>query len=246
MKNSASLLLLVALGLTACSSSNISTGAAPVSSSSAASSQSASPQASSSTSSATDQPSGSSQASESASPTAHPSASSRTPIVTENGNVISGDTPSASATASATASASTGTGNIPAGATEVTTVRAASGSLPRIATLVTPSGNIGCDIFEGQGIGCGVKSLAEQAQAQAGQVSMSGWYFYTPADGATYDTGKSDAAMFMIEQSPQVIPYGTSVYFDCYVCDSEEAGLRCSNVDTGHGMFLNRDGVQTF
>ena len=48
------------------------------------------------------------------------------------------------------------------------------------------------------------------------------------------------------DREPQVVPYGTAVYYEKYVCASEENGLTCWNTETGHGAFMNRDGVTTF
>jgi len=42
------------------------------------------------------------------------------------------------------------------------------------------------------------------------------------------------------------VPYGAAVYYEKYVCASEENGLTCWNTETGHGAFMNRDGVTTF
>ncbi|WP_165444815.1 hypothetical protein [[Pseudopropionibacterium] massiliense] len=48
------------------------------------------------------------------------------------------------------------------------------------------------------------------------------------------------------DREPQVVPYGAAVYYEKYVCASEENGLTCWNTETGHGAFMNRDGVTTF
>ncbi|MBR5951412.1 MAG: hypothetical protein IKZ87_08290 [Actinomycetaceae bacterium] len=46
--------------------------------------------------------------------------------------------------------------------------------------------------------------------------------------------------------APTTIPYGTVVYDNNFVCASEENGMTCWSMESGHGFFINRDGYKAF
>ena len=71
-----------------------------------------------------------------------------------------------------------------------------------------------------------------------------------PLDGSFSDGIRSHGrGFFLAPGSPPLdtkVPYGAAVYYEKYVCASEENGLTYWNTETGHGAFMNRDGVTTF
>lgn len=114
------------------------------------------------------------------------------------------------------------------------------------ATLVTPSGNIGCD-FTWDLQACGVISYIEDQPYGAEEHSGPYWWI-TFTDGEyPFIYPKGDVAMFMFPEYPaQVVEYGEIVYWEDVVCASEEEGLTCWNTTTGHGAFMSRSGYEGF
>lgn len=133
----------------------------------------------------------------------------------------------------------------PAHATLITTVYPAEsyGGLG-IAVIKTPSGNIGCDLSVAYA-GCGILSYKKD---QPYGYDDGGPRWWMPLDRSFSDGIRSYGGDFFLTPGspPQVVPYGAVVYYESYVCASEENGLTCWNSDTGHGAFMNRDGVATF
>lgn len=114
------------------------------------------------------------------------------------------------------------------------------------ATIVTPSGNIGCD-FTWDMQGCGVLSYLDDQPYGGDDFAGANWWIWF-TDGA-YPTisGKGDVALFMFPEYPaQVVEYGQVVYWEDIVCSSSKDGLTCWNTNTGHGAFMNRDGFTGF
>ncbi|ACQ80870.1 hypothetical protein Bcav_2625 [Beutenbergia cavernae DSM 12333] len=112
-----------------------------------------------------------------------------------------------------------------------------------IASFVTPSGNIGCDM-SGDGVTCRI-----------------GDYTFTPppADGCTGTVGgvvELDAegtdVPCVAEVPPvsapdaAVLDYGESSAVGGYACTSERTGLRCLSLETGHGFVLARAALTEF
>ncbi len=133
----------------------------------------------------------------------------------------------------------------PAHATLITAVYPVEGvaSVPIMAVIKTPSGNIGCEITPDYA-GCGIQSYKSD-QPYGSENGIPRWW--VPIDGSIEKVEAVRHPLFSKpDRDPQVIPYGTVVYYEKYVCASEENGLTCWNTETGHGAFMNRDGVDTF
>ena len=113
-----------------------------------------------------------------------------------------------------------------------------------IAVIKTPSGNIGCDLSIAYA-GCGILNYKKD---QPYGYDDGGPRWWMPLDGSFSGGVRSYGGDFFLAPGspPQVVPYGTVVYYEKYVCASEENGLTCWNTETGHGAFMNRDGVDTF
>ncbi|MFT0846372.1 LppP/LprE family lipoprotein [Actinomycetaceae bacterium L2_0104] len=138
-------------------------------------------------------------------------------------------------------------GPIPADATPATAIRPAEeGYEYEVAVIVTPSGNIGCDLTAGTGSGCGVQSYAETQPHGSDELGPKWWIGLGGADVPEISS-RGDAPFFVWpDVTTQTVPYGQSVYYGNYVCGSAESGLTCWNIETGHGAFMNRDGYQAF
>lgn len=118
------------------------------------------------------------------------------------------------------------------------------GGTPRSA-LQTPSGNIYCE-FGSTAHGCGVKSYS--AEEQYGSTEDGPRWWFDLGDGArpAVDALGDPPVDLHREHPPQVLGYGQVAYVGEDVCASEEDGLTCWNARTGHGVFMSRDGYQTF
>lgn len=132
---------------------------------------------------------------------------------------------------------------IPVSAQEITNV-----SSYGVATVVMPSGNIGCDIFL-NGVTCVVESWSADVNPS-----------YDPNMGGYVTAGVGQEGPAKLGQgtdtpgfkggagSPpgQVLPYGTVWYFGDYVLSSEKSGLTFWNASTGSGALIKRAGFFPF
>ena len=121
----------------------------------------------------------------------------------------------------------------------------------KTAMIVSPSGNIGCDL-SAHFAGCGV--LSYRSDGTYGQSSMGSpnWWFDLSSGNTPQISGRSegafslDAAFRGDSSAPQVVEYGQSVTYGSWVCSSEETGMTCRNTETGHGVFLSSARYETF
>ena len=151
------------------------------------------------------------------------------------------------------------------GATDVTTPAAPAGPQASQATsfvadhlvtektamVVSPSGNIGCDL-SAHYAGCGVLSYRTGAPYGQDAMGSPNWWFDL-SSGATPQLGGRSEGAFSLDESfrgagssPQVVEYGQSVVFGSWVCSSEESGMTCRNAETGHGVFLSSSYYEVF
>ncbi len=139
-------------------------------------------------------------------------------------------------------------GPIPAGATPVSSVRLAQQSYEQdVAIIVTPSGNIGCDLVADSWAGCGIYSYFETRPYGSDELGPK-WWIGLGGPDAPVISSRGDAPFYLWEDGvpAQEVPYGQAVYYADYVCGSSEAGLTCWNTQTGHGAFMNKTGYQAF
>ena len=114
----------------------------------------------------------------------------------------------------------------------------------KTAMIVSPSGNIGCDL-SAHYAGCGVLSYRSNGTYGKDEAGSPKWWF-------DLSSGRSEGAFSLDEafrgggSSPQVVEYGQSVTFGSWVCSSEETGMTCRNTETGHGVFLSSGRYETF
>lgn len=142
-------------------------------------------------------------------------------------------------------------GYIPAGAVPVTAFFPA-GEGWDVAILVSPSGNIGCDISNDGYAGCGVQSYALENKYGAPEL-IPQWVFGLGDDIQEVTLGaRGDAMFFMMNRenpsgaTAQVVPYGTSAYYGSLACESAEEAMTCWNIITGRGVVMSREGYSTF
>ncbi|MGO2633194.1 MAG: LppP/LprE family lipoprotein [Galactobacter sp.] len=138
-------------------------------------------------------------------------------------------------------------GPAPDGAKPITSVHTLPFGSAEVATVSTPSGNIGCDITTNPdyGTGCGVHSYIQDAP-YGGSDSATNWWFYFGKGKPTIGT-KGDAPLYMTPNTKgQVVGYGEVVYYRNFVCASAETGLTCWDSDTGHGVWMSRGASETF
>ena len=121
----------------------------------------------------------------------------------------------------------------------------------KTAMIVSPSGNIGCDL-SARFAGCGVLSYRSDATYGRDEAGSPKWWFDLSSGGTPQLGGRSEGAFSLDEafrgggSSPQVVEYGQSVTFGSWVCSSEETGMTCRNTETGHGVFLSSGRYETF
>ena len=121
----------------------------------------------------------------------------------------------------------------------------------KTAMIVSPSGNIGCDL-SAHHAGCGVLSYRSDATYGKDEAGSPKWWFDLSSGGTPQLAGRSEGAFSLDEafrgggSSPQVVEYGQSVTFGSWVCRSEENGMTCRNTETGHGVFLSSGRYETF
>ena len=121
----------------------------------------------------------------------------------------------------------------------------------KTAMIVSPSGNIGCDL-SAHYAGCGVLSYRSNGTYGKDEAGSPKWWFDLSSGGTPQLAGRSEGAFSLDEafrgggSSPQVVEYGQSVTFGAWVCSSEETGMTCRNTETGHGVFLSSARYETF
>ncbi|WP_167145382.1 hypothetical protein [Actinomyces sp. ZJ308] len=121
----------------------------------------------------------------------------------------------------------------------------------KTAMIVSPSGNIGCDL-SAHFAGCGVLSYRSDGTYGQDEMGSPKWWFDLSSGDTPQLGGRGEGAFSLDESfrgagsSPQVIEYGQSVAFGSWVCSSEETGMTCRNTETGHGVFLSSARYETF
>lgn len=136
----------------------------------------------------------------------------------------------------------------------------------KIASIATPTGNIGCDIrltdnsedledHSKDSIICVVKSWEDDAPVAADPEPDEGTtpYVYLGSEDKEPSYGGSHKGNFCFEADGcddgfkgQELEYDTAVTYGDFVCVSEMHGLTCWNMKTERGVFLSRDHFLTF
>lgn len=151
----------------------------------------------------------------------------------------SGESPD-QAGSSASPSASTSDDGAPASPTPSATPLAQGADAKQVAS---PSGNITCTISP-EGAECAIASLAADPAAVDGCEGNVGYVATLTTSGVQTPCmpekpAKADAAV-------PVLAYGAAETVNNFECVSTEAGMRCSDTNTGKGFTLARAGVTRF
>ncbi|WP_237224629.1 hypothetical protein [Rothia nasisuis] len=177
----------------------------------------------------------SSQVAESTS--AQPQATSQSSTAPQEGRASSSSPPSADAVTPVTS------------VFPVDTRTAADG---QIGILMSPTGNIGCDIWAVEGYAaCGVISYYDDAKYPGDSTIGPAWVFPLGNDIESIEIApRGDAMFFMMGQqvgpAPQVVEYGTTARYGAIECASETEAMTCTNTMTGRGVIMSREGYETF
>ncbi len=117
-----------------------------------------------------------------------------------------------------------------------------------IATLKSPTGNIGCELGNEQA-GCGVRSLISSGKMGRDDGGPKWWvtlfdssYTNSPVIGSKGDMPWYDDP----STKPMVVQYGQVVQYGDTVCASQSNGMTCWDVETGHGAFLHAEAIVLF
>lgn len=155
-------------------------------------------------------------------------------------------------------------GPAPSGSLEPSETVSKSGL--KIASIATPTGNIGCDIrltdssedpedHSKDSIICAVKSWKDDAPVAADPQPDKGTtpYVYLGSEDKEPSYGGSHKGKFCFEKDGcedgfkgQKLEYDKAVTYGDFVCVSEMHGLTCWNTKTERGVFLSRDHFLTF
>lgn len=155
-------------------------------------------------------------------------------------------------------------GPAPSGSLEPSETVSKSGL--KIASIATPTGNIGCDIrltdnsedpedHSKDSIICAVKSWKDGAPVAADPKPDKGTtpYVYLGSEDKEPSYGGSHKGKFCFEKDGcedgfkgQKLEYDKAVTYGDFVCVSEMHGLTCWSTKTERGVFLSRDHFLTF
>lgn len=122
----------------------------------------------------------------------------------------------------------------------------------QIGILVSPTGNIGCDIWAVEGLArCGVKSYYDEAKYPTGDITGPAWVFALDDElDAVSLNSRGDAMFFMMGEdegsAPQVVEYGTTATYGSIECRSKEEAMICTNMKTSRGLEMSRGGYRMF
>jgi len=105
----------------------------------------------------------------------------------------------------------------------------------------TPSGNIGCYV-DRSGARCDIRERSWNPPPAPASCELDyGQGLTLDADGAGFVCA-GDTAL----GAKASLAYGSSSQRGRFLCDSEEAGVTCTDVTTGAGFFISRQGYRVF
>ena len=112
-----------------------------------------------------------------------------------------------------------------------------------LTTFKTPSGNIGC-VLSPQGVRCDIGQFSYTPTPKPANCQLDwGAAMEIPPQGPGNFICHGDTVM---DSSASVVAYGARARQGSIVCDSEEAGVTCTNEGSGHGFFLSRNSYRFF
>lgn len=122
----------------------------------------------------------------------------------------------------------------------------------QIGILVSPTGNIGCDIWAVEGLArCGVKSYYDEAKYPTDDITGPAWVFSLDdeLDEVSLNS-RGDAMFFMMGEhegsAPQVVEYGTTVAYGTLKCRLVIEAMTVPIPKLSMGIEISRGGYRTF
>lgn len=112
-----------------------------------------------------------------------------------------------------------------------------------LASFVTPSKNIGCEIADHR-VRCDIATKTFTPPPQPEDCDLD-W-------GSAVAVPVADVARFVcagdtvLNRDAPVLAYGTTSKVGGFQCDSAQNGITCQAADTGHGFFLSREQYRFF
>lgn len=107
--------------------------------------------------------------------------------------------------------------------------------------FVSPSGNIGCSVFD-SGARCDIGERYWTPPPQPSSCDLDwGNALLVDPSGASFGC-VGDTAL----GAPTVLPYGSSARRGTFVCESRDVGMTCRDEATGHGFFVARERYELF
>jgi hypothetical protein len=133
--------------------------------------------------------------------------------------------------------------------TEETTTTSSDGETPRADITVTkltgftsPTGNIGCFI-DRSNVRCDIRERDwEPPPAPADCKLDYGQGISLSAGGAPDFVCAGDTAL----DAGEPLPYGQSISAGLLLCESEQSGMTCRDVETGRGFSIAKQGYELF
>lgn len=157
------------------------------------------------------------------------------------GIAMSSDGSPASEETSASSSATSSTTPGAEPSDKATPAPSPSASLSADAKQVaSPSGNITCTLTP-EGAECAIATLAAEPVAADGCEGVTGYVVSLSTSGVSTPCVSDKPAKAAAEVP--VLAYGDTVAVNNFECESTEAGMTCSNTNTGQGFTLARAGV---
>ena len=108
----------------------------------------------------------------------------------------------------------------------------------------TPTRNIVCSV-RSDGVSCGIKEFTYEVPPVPDDCGLAGWgqFFGVKKDGL----GQIQCADGIpADPWSPVLQYGDMTRAGRFECQSAETGIRCLDIDTGHGFDLSRESYSTF
>jgi len=105
----------------------------------------------------------------------------------------------------------------------------------------TPSGNIGCYVAR-SGARCDIRKHSWSSPPEPASCELD----YGQGLAVDGDSVGFVCAGDTTLGAPTTLAYGSASQRGRFLCESEEAGITCTNVDTGEGFFLSRESYRIF
>ena len=112
-----------------------------------------------------------------------------------------------------------------------------------LSSFQTPSGNIGCELVSDV-TRCDIRehSWALPPKPADCELDWGQGIEFSGVDKPSFVCAGDTA----LDSTAAVLPYGRRARQGSTVCDSEQAGVTCTNEASGHGFFLSRDSYRIF